>query len=87
MTYLVIFTNIAFFRLLTETVGELWVGGLDQPFAMMKATKALREYNNRIIECKFDKGQWVFMRERTDKSFPNSYTTAVGKLAIFVSHV
>ncbi|KAK8374884.1 hypothetical protein O3P69_009724 [Scylla paramamosain] len=63
--------------LLTETVGELWVGGLDQPLAMMKATKALREYNNRIIECKFDKGQWVFMRERTDKSFPNSYTTAV----------
>ncbi|XP_076036152.1 mRNA-capping enzyme-like isoform X2 [Oratosquilla oratoria] len=62
--------------LLTQTIGQLFVGGFDPPFGEMKVNKQLRELNNKIIECKFDRGQWVFMRERTDKSFPNSYTTA-----------
>nr|CAB3265660.1 mRNA-capping enzyme-like [Phallusia mammillata] len=63
--------------LVPTTVGYLYVGQLDTPFAQMKVTKELKEYNNKIIECTFDKGSWKFMRERTDKSFPNSYTTAV----------
>ena len=64
---------------LTTTVGLLYVGGYDLPFGEMKVTKELRQYDKKIVECKFDNNKWVFMRERTDKSFPNSYNTAVGK--------
>lgn len=63
--------------MLNETVGYLYVGGFDPPFAQMKVTKALQPYNNKIIECTFEKNSWKFMRERTDKSFPNSYDTAM----------
>lgn len=40
----------------------------------------MKELDGKIIECKYEKNAWVFMRERTDKSFPNSYTTAQCKL-------
>ncbi|XP_046620250.1 mRNA-capping enzyme [Neodiprion virginianus] len=62
--------------ILPRKVGQLFVGGTDVPFALMKVTKLTKEMNNKIIECNFENGQWVFMRERTDKSFPNSYKTA-----------
>ena len=67
------------FSILTRKTGSLFVGSLDAPFAYMKYTKMLKDLNNKIIECKFENNQWVFMRERTDKSFPNSYTTALCK--------
>uniref|UniRef100_A0AC34FW21 mRNA guanylyltransferase n=1 Tax=Panagrolaimus sp. ES5 TaxID=591445 RepID=A0AC34FW21_9BILA len=57
-------------------VGELYVLGLPQPFAVMKATKTLQKYDGRIIECHFKDNAWHFMRERTDKSHPNAYSTA-----------
>ena len=44
----------------------------------MKVTSAIKHLNNKIIECKYENNQWVFMRERTDKSFPNSFKTAAG---------
>ncbi|XP_015605380.1 mRNA-capping enzyme [Cephus cinctus] len=59
-----------------KKVGQLYVGGLDVPFNHMKISKAMKDLDNKIIECKFEDGRWVFMRERTDKSFPNSYKTA-----------
>ncbi|CAG0898456.1 unnamed protein product [Darwinula stevensoni] len=62
--------------MLKKSRGLLFVGGLDTPFAEMKVTRDLRQYNNKIIECKFENPHWVFMRERTDKSFPNAYETA-----------
>ncbi|XP_046676608.1 LOW QUALITY PROTEIN: mRNA-capping enzyme [Homalodisca vitripennis] len=62
--------------LIPSLVGLLYVGGLDAPFSKMKVAKVMKELDGRIIECKFDKNAWVFMRERTDKSFPNSFTTA-----------
>ena len=33
-------------------------------------TKSLKQYDKKIVECKwdFEKKEWVFMRERTDKS-------------------
>ncbi|CAG2064313.1 unnamed protein product [Timema podura] len=65
--------------ILPRKIGQLFVGGLETPFASMKITKATRELNNKIIECKIQDNQWTFMRERTDKSFPNSYNTAQGK--------
>lgn len=63
-----------------DYVGQLYVNGLDTPFSTIKVTKTLKNYNNKIIECRFDmeKRCWQFMRERTDKSFPNSLTTANG---------
>ncbi|XP_033846919.1 mRNA-capping enzyme [Periophthalmus magnuspinnatus] len=63
--------------LLPQTVGLLYVGNYDRPFANMKATKELKVYDNKIIECKFENNSWVFMRQRVDKSFPNSYDTAM----------
>ncbi|KAK3589211.1 hypothetical protein CHS0354_020072 [Potamilus streckersoni] len=65
--------------LLSTKVGLLYVGGQDQPFAQMKVNKALKEYDGKIIECSFDmeNNTWKFLRQRTDKSFPNHYTTAV----------
>ncbi|XP_071480898.1 mRNA-capping enzyme-like [Diadema antillarum] len=61
-----------------ETCGLLFVGGQQQPFGQMKITKELKQYDNKIIECTYDpKKGWIFMRERTDKSFPNGYKTAV----------
>ncbi|KAF6115885.1 RNA guanylyltransferase and 5'-phosphatase [Phyllostomus discolor] len=43
----------------------------------LKVTKELKQYDNKIIECKFENNSWVFMRQRTDKSFPNAYNTAM----------
>ncbi|XP_055871008.1 mRNA-capping enzyme-like [Biomphalaria glabrata] len=64
--------------LLPETKGLLYVGQYDQPFAAIKVNKELKKYDTKIIECTFDGTSWKFMRERTDKSFPNSYDTAMG---------
>ena len=56
----------------------LHVGNHDPPFSEIKLTKELKQLNNKIIECKLDieTNSWVLMRERTDKSFPNAYSTA-----------
>uniref|UniRef100_A0A1A7YAA3 mRNA-capping enzyme n=1 Tax=Iconisemion striatum TaxID=60296 RepID=A0A1A7YAA3_9TELE len=63
--------------LLPQTLGLLYVGNYDRPFATMRATKELKQHDNKIIECSFANNSWVFMRQRADKSFPNSYTTAM----------
>lgn len=68
------------FRILPKKIGHLYVGQLDRPFASIKVTKDIKHLNNKIIECTMENNQWVFMRERVDKSYPNSYTTAMGKL-------
>lgn len=64
--------------MLEDHIGQLWVNGFDQPFSTIKVTKTIRELNNKIIECRYNrqKGNWELMRERTDKSYPNAYTTA-----------
>ncbi|XP_017487302.1 PREDICTED: mRNA-capping enzyme isoform X1 [Rhagoletis zephyria] len=63
--------------MLTEKVGLLYVGGFDQPFGKIKYTKALKDLDNKIIECSVNpQGLWIFMRERTDKLLPNSFNTA-----------
>ncbi|CAL8073132.1 unnamed protein product [Orchesella dallaii] len=62
--------------LLTTRIGELYVGGLSTPYSKMKVSKAISNLHNKIVECKFDNGNWTFLRERTDKSFPNAYSTA-----------
>ncbi|TRY71531.1 hypothetical protein TCAL_09599 [Tigriopus californicus] len=65
--------------MLPTTIGLLYVGGLNVPFGEMKRLKKeVRELNHKIIECTWDaeRKEWVFMRERTDKSYPNSFNTA-----------
>lgn len=48
-------------------------------FFFKQVTKELKQYDNKIIECKFENNSWVFMRQRIDKSFPNAYSTAMGE--------
>uniref|UniRef100_A0AAG5D4T1 mRNA-capping enzyme n=1 Tax=Anopheles atroparvus TaxID=41427 RepID=A0AAG5D4T1_ANOAO len=63
--------------MIPRKVGLLYVGGMEQQsYGEIKLTRELRKLNNKIIECKYEEGGWVLMRERTDKSFPNSYETA-----------
>jgi len=64
--------------MLESKVGYLYVGGKTDPFSRMKYTKELKNMDGKIIECKFENGTWKFMRERTDKSFPNALKTAIG---------
>ncbi|XP_026510036.1 mRNA-capping enzyme isoform X3 [Terrapene carolina triunguis] len=70
-------TRIGGEGLLTQNVGLLYVGSFDRPFAQIKVTRELKQYDNKIIECKFENNSWVFMRQRIDKSFPNAYNTAL----------
>ncbi|KAL1124335.1 hypothetical protein AAG570_000964 [Ranatra chinensis] len=62
--------------ILRRKVGQLFVGGYDPPFATMRCTRDIKELDNKIIECRLENDNWVFMRERTDKSFPNRVETA-----------
>ncbi|XP_037938314.1 mRNA-capping enzyme-like [Teleopsis dalmanni] len=63
--------------ILPRKVGLLFVGGQDHPFGKMNVTKVMKDLDNKIIECTANSiGQWEFMRERTDKTLPNSYKTA-----------
>jgi len=66
--------------MIAKDIGKLYVGGLDHPYSEIKVNSVLRALNNKIIECKWDhdKNCWSFMRERTDKSFPNAFNTAQG---------
>ncbi|XP_061397952.1 mRNA-capping enzyme [Musca vetustissima] len=66
--------------ILTRKVCYLYVGGHDPPFAQMPFTKTIKAMNldNKIVECTINgQGQWELMRERTDKTMPNSYNTAM----------
>ena len=66
--------------MIAKDIGKLYVGGFDHPYGEIKVNSVLRALNNKIIECKWDHDRncWSFMRERTDKSFPNAYNTAEG---------
>lgn len=63
--------------MIPATKGYLYVGGHDNPLGEIKLNKELRKLDKKIIECTFENNQWKFLRERTDKSFPNSYDTAI----------
>jgi mRNA-capping enzyme len=56
---------------------------MNTPFAEMPFKNALKDLDKKIIECKFENNKWVFMRVRTDKSYPNAYSTAVGEFLKF----
>lgn len=67
----------------------LYVGGHPNPVGELasKLNREMREQlHNKIVECTWDKEKrgWVFMRERTDKSYPNAYATAQGKVSFLM---
>ncbi|CAF3573388.1 unnamed protein product [Rotaria sp. Silwood1] len=65
---------------LPEKKAFLFVNGMQTPFATMRYSYDLRQYDNKIIECSYRDGQWHFHRQRTDKSFPNAKETAFGAI-------
>ncbi|XP_069105528.1 LOW QUALITY PROTEIN: mRNA-capping enzyme-like [Argopecten irradians] len=65
-------------RMLAENKAYLYVLGLEPPMAMMRYTKSIKDLDGKIVECSWDGKEWKFMRQRTDKSHPNSYNTAMG---------
>lgn len=65
------------YSIVPQKIGLLFVGQLESPFSKIRVTKDIRNLDGKIIECKFEGNQWTFMRERTDKSYPNSYNTAM----------
>ena len=71
--------------MLNEKIGELYVGGYDQPYSHIKVTKSISGMHNKIIECRWHEDKWDFMRERTDKTTPNHITTAIG--IFFISYI
>lgn len=64
--------------MLPTKVGQLIAGGMDSNhhYSTMRYTRDLKDLNGKIIECTWRNGEWTFLRERTDKTHPNSYTTA-----------
>ena len=67
--------NISFIhcsRQLPEKRACLFVNHMSTPFAFIRYTRSLQQYDNKIIECSYRNQQWHFHRERTDKSFPNA---------------
>lgn len=62
--------------MLATKVGQLYAGGMDHHYAEMKYCRDIKDLNGKIIECTIKDGRWTFLRERTDKTHPNSFTTA-----------
>lgn len=77
--------SLFIFRIVPRKRAFLFVGGQTVPFSEMKYTKSLKELNKKIIECKYENNTWTFMRERTDKSYPNAYATAMGKISSLIA--
>lgn len=72
---------------LPQTIANLYVNGLPTPFASIVINKRNRDeyeqYDGKIVECEcanLTQNQWKVMRIRTDKSHPNSFSTAQGVL-------
>ncbi|KAL0274459.1 UNVERIFIED_CONTAM: hypothetical protein PYX00_006876 [Menopon gallinae] len=63
--------------ILRRPIGKLFTGD-NTYFGQLKSVKNLKHLDSKIVECTYDgtTDKWVFMRERTDKSFPNSFDTA-----------
>ncbi|XP_034949982.1 mRNA-capping enzyme-like [Chelonus insularis] len=62
--------------MLSQKIGHLYVGGLSEPYSSIPVTREIEKLDNKIIKCSFKNGRWIFMRERSDKYLPNSFTTA-----------
>jgi mRNA-capping enzyme len=65
---------------ISSMVGFLYLGGEQQPVGQLPMSSLTKKLDGKIVECKFDQKskRWIFMRERTDKTFPNHSSTARG---------
>ncbi len=52
---------------------------------VFQITNELKLLDKKIIECTYDGKQWVFLKHREDKSYPNSYATAQSKQKLIVT--
>ena len=55
--------------MLNKLHAQLFVTGMDKPYAQMIFKRELKDYDTKIIECTFDQktNSWAFLRERRDK--------------------
>lgn len=60
---------------LGQKVGQLWVEGFMSPVARVSSVSTIEDFHHKIVECVYQDGQWIALRERTDKSSPNTYET------------
>jgi hypothetical protein len=60
-----------FFRQ-SQKIGRLYLHNKSTPFASMRYSLELDQYDNQIIECSYQNGEWVFYRHRSDKTFANA---------------
>merc|ERR1712190_619431 len=65
---------------ISKKVGFLYSGGEQNPVSQLPMNAETRKLDGKIVECKFNPKtkMWNFMRERTDKTFPNHSSTAKG---------
>ena len=70
---------MSFWRLVSQ------FGSISELSVSLQVNRELKKYDNKIIECTFASNTWVFMKQRIDKSFPNSYETAMGEHLIDTS--
>ncbi|CAI2314212.1 unnamed protein product [Caenorhabditis sp. 36 PRJEB53466] len=91
--FLLKITKVCQQGMLPEWRGLLFVQNSREPFASMKATATLKQYDQKIIECTLEVDangrprEWKFMRERTDKSLPNGHRTASNVLETMTNPV
>lgn len=57
---------------------QLFLNGTKSPYATMRYSPHLQQYDNKIISCLYKDNQWCFHRLRDDRPFPNSQKTAKG---------
>ncbi len=57
---------------------HLFLNHMDRSFATMPYLPTLQEYDNKIISCSYENGQWHFYRLRDDRPCPNSKQSAKG---------
>ncbi|PIK49875.1 putative mRNA-capping enzyme [Apostichopus japonicus] len=64
---------------LKESKGLLYVNHMKEPFAQMPITNALKKYNKKIVECKFDQKEAALGLHagKNGQELSNAYTTAV----------
>ena len=55
-------------------------------FAYIALTDEIRQMNEKILECHYVDGQWVFAKLRRDRLYPNGLTTVQGKFVYTIFH-
>ncbi|KAI1711305.1 mRNA capping enzyme, catalytic domain-containing protein [Ditylenchus destructor] len=70
-----------------ELIGKLYLSDFEPHFGIMPVTRELVQYDNRIIECRFNKTStfWELVRARPDRSTADTFRRA-GDMARAISY-